>query len=274
MLSATLLAGLTTLAAQAVNPGVVLQFEVKTGTEPVRVMSASVQGQSLKMDMPATGSDQDGQVIFRGDRREMMILNHQDKSVMVVDEAALKELAGALGGMAAQMQQTLANVPEAQRAMVEEMMRARGMGPGPAGASRPRPELRQTNERATHSGFATVKYEIVVGDRTVRELWVTPWESIDGHQELRPVFEAMGDFSKELMAAIAQSPIAAMASVDSQSYTFLAEMNGFPVVTRELNAGTRPAIETTLLSATRRPLNPDDFEPPADYRRQPMPGGQ
>jgi hypothetical protein len=41
-----------------------------------------------------------------------------------------------------------------------------------------------------------------------------------------------------------------MASVDSQSYTFLAEMNGFPVV------------------------NPDDFEPPADYRRQPMPGGQ
>jgi hypothetical protein len=177
--------------------------------------------------------------------------------------------------MAAQMQQALANVPEAQRAMVEQMMRARGMGPGPAAAAaRPQPVLRRTNERATHSGFATLKYEIVVGERTIRELWVTPWANIQGHQELQPVFESMGSFSKELLDAIADSPMAAMANVDSQSYTFLAEMNGFPVVTRELGADGRPGTETTLRSAATRTFSPADFEPPADYKRQQIPGMQ
>lgn len=269
-LSAVLLAGLTTPAALSQTTGVVMEFEVTTTGQPARAMTASVAGQNLKMDMPATGSERPGQVIFRGDRREMIIVNHQEKTFLVMNEASVKQLVAKLGGMMAQMEQALAKVPEAQRPMVQEMMRARGMGP--ASAPRPRPELRRTTERATHSGYATVKHDVVVGARPVRELWVTPWQNIEGHQEIRPAFEGMASFSKVLTDALANSPMAAMADLENNSYSLLTEMNGFPVVVRELNNTTRPDTETTLRSTTRRSLNPADFEAPAGYTRQQMAG--
>ena len=46
------------------------------------------------------------------------------------------------------------------------------------------------------------------------------------------------------------------------------EMNGFPVVAREFDDNGEFEGMSALKSATRQTLKPEDFEPPAGYKRQ------
>jgi hypothetical protein len=63
-----------------------------------------------------------------------------------------------------------------------------------------------------------------------------------------------------------------MASLDSNGYEFMMELNGFPVVTREFDERGTLESETRLRSARQQTLNPADFEPPAGFTRQQLPG--
>lgn len=255
----------TTLAVGArPNPGVVFEMEVREdgATEPTASVRAFVEGQSLKIQ---SGSAGEGDMIFRGDRNEMTVVNHSERSYVVLDEATLEWLAEQLGAAMRQMEAMLANVPEAQRAQMEQMMRARGMGPGPVGEP-PTRELRRTGERAEHSGFATERYDVLVDGRKERELWVTPWSNIAGAAEARPAFEAMAAFAQSMIDALATGPLASLA--DSNGFEMLNELDGFPVLTREFDDNGAVESETLLRSATERALDASEFEPPAGYTRQ------
>ena len=48
------------------------------------------------------------------------------------------------------------------------------------------------------------------------------------------------------------------------------EIDGFPVVSRSFGAGGELEDETVLKSASRRTLDPGEFEPPAGYQRRSM----
>jgi len=269
--SAVLLVGAVVLAARPFaaappSPGVVFELEVRENgaTEPTASITAAVEGQNLKMQSGALG---EGDMIFRGDRREMTVVNHSNRSYLVLDEATLQSLAEQMNAAMQQMEAMMANMPEAQRAQMEQMMRARGMGPAPAPTTR---ELRRTGERATHSGFATERYDYLVDGRKTRELWVTPWSNIEGEAEARPAFEAMAAFAKEMLSAIATGPLAGMA--DSNGFELLSDVDGFPVLTREFDDAGQVETETLLRSARQQTIDPAEFEPPAGYTRQQMMG--
>lgn len=70
----------------------------------------------------ATGAKQ--VVIFDGAKQVMYIINDATKSYTEMTKADLERVAG----MMAQMQAQMANLPPAQRAQMESMMRGRGMG--------------------------------------------------------------------------------------------------------------------------------------------------
>lgn len=256
--------GAVGLAAVTDNPGVVFEMEIRDHTssaEPAK-MTMAVEGRDLKIERSAVGEQPAGSTIFRGDRREMFIVNHADRSYFLLDEAGMKELAEATKGMDAM----LANVPPEQRAMVERMMRGRGLG---GAAAAPKRELRRTGERATHSGYATEQYEVLENGRRKWEFWVTPWSSLEGADEMRTAVEAMAEFGKVLTDAAAQSPmLSSMAGAGAGEYQFLRQLNGYPVVTRTFSDGGQLELETTLRSVTRRTMSPGDFEVPDGYRRQ------
>lgn len=52
-----------------------------------------------------------------------------------------------------------------------------------------------------------------------------------------------------------------------------ANLDGFPIVTRQLSADGELKSETVLRSADRRTIDPVVFEPPSGYKRQEMFGG-
>jgi hypothetical protein len=258
-------------ASPAPNPGLVMQLDLIDHTKggAVTTLTTSVEGRNLKMNMPAGSQGTSNEMIFHGAEREMLMIDHARKSYIVIDEATLKDLVGQVSAAMQQVEEAMKNMPPEQRAMMEQMMKQRGMGPAPAA---PKPtELRRTGERGDQHGFAAEKYEVLRDGRKIREVWVTPWDRIDGANDARAVFEEMADMMKETMEALAKSPMGG-ALADQNSFEHLKALGGYPVVTREFDENGTLETETVLKSATRKELAPADFQPPAGYAKQTMGG--
>ncbi len=268
-----LLLGFSISAAAAA--GVVYEIEVTDHTEsPPRTESTqmSVEGRLLKMGTVGKGQRAPGHVIYRGDRREMVIVDHEDKTYVVMDEETLKAIADQMGQMMARVQEALKNVPEAQRAAVEEMMK--GRMPDTA-AKRAPAEVRRTGEQGDQMGYPCVKYEVLRGGKVTQELWVTDWSNLEGSAEVRQLFGEMAAFFKQMMDAFASAAgeLGGMVGgLGDSMFALFDEIDGFPVVTRDLGADGALDEESTLRSTRRRTLDPDEFEPPAGYKRRTMLG--
>ena len=257
--------------------GVVYEIEVTDHDQsPPKSESiqAAVEGRNLKMGIASGGRGSQAEMIFRGDRREMVMVDHDKQSYHVMNEEAIKAIAGQLGAVSKQMQEMLKNVPEDKRAMIEQMMK----GKMPAGADvstkRPESELKKTSERATHNGYPCVKYDVLRDGRKFREQWVTDWSNGEGGDDVVGAFEEMAAFFRELMDAIPNMGGDRDGLSFDNVFEHMQELGGFPVVTRDFGDDGSLEGETALRSAKRQTIDPDAFEPPAGYKRQEMFRGQ
>jgi len=261
--------------------GVVYEIETtdhQQSPPKVESIEMAAEGRHLKMGIGGGSHDRNGEMIFRGDRREMVVVDHDDKSYSVIDREAIQQIAGQVNSAMSQVQEALKNVPADQRAMVEKMMKE-NMPKEMADKAphRPSSELRKTGDRATHNGYPCVKYEVVQDGRKLRELWVTDWSNLEGSSEVTGTFEDMADFFQEMMDSFSNlagggSPIGFGGS--DNFFEHIKDLDGFPVVTKEFGEDGSLEGEGALRSARRQTIDPDTFEPPSGYKRQEMfPGG-
>ncbi len=252
--------------------GVVYEIETtdhEQSPPKTETMEAMVEGMNLKMGVTSGRKGAQGDMIYRGDRREMVVVDHEDRSYTVMDQETLKQVAGQVSQAMSQLQEALKNVPEGQREMVEKMMKERM--PAQAAPQRPKSELKKTGERAEKNGYPCVKYDVLRGGKKLRELWVTDWSNVEGGDEVAGAFEEMAGFFQEMLDAL---PDFGQQGADDTMFEHMKELGGFPVVTREFDDDGSLEAESTLRSSSRRTLDPADFEPPAGYKRRSMgPGG-
>lgn len=265
------------LLASGAQAGVV--FEVETtyhsgaerGSETAEM---AVDGSNLKIEiLPGSGGTRGGakdEVIYRGDRREMVVVDHKNQSYMVMDEAMVGEIGGQVQSAMKEMEKALEGLDPKQREMMEQMLKGK-MGAGAAkGDEAPKTVYRKTDERATHQGYPCVRYDVFRGSEKFQELWVTDWNRVAGGDEIAKAFKDMSVFFSGIMDAFNDmmgglSPINTGTSpIDS-----FAEIDGFPVVTRSFEGGELES-ETVMKSAKETALAPSTFEPPSGYHRQTM----
>ena len=263
------------LAGAPVGAGVVFQVETTyhSGSPGTESSEMSVEKGNLKMEI-ASGRSGDGsgrrdEAIFRGERREMVVVNHRDKSYMVFDGNVLAAVGGQLNAAMKQMEKQLEGLDPETRARIEDALKGK-MPPGGAAPSRPVAEVRKTSDRAERGGYPTVRYDVLLGGEKVQELWVTSWSNLKGAGEMQEAFEDLAGFFHEMMETMGGGPGAAspLGSGDSLFEVFH-EIDGFPVVTRNFEGGELES-ETVLESVTERDLDPDAFEPPKGYRLRTM----
>ena len=265
---------LTALITLPAGAGVVFEIETtdhEQSPPKTESLEGYVEGKNIKMGIASGRNNDKGDMIYRGDRREMVVVDHNEKSYIVMDEQAVQEIAGQVSSAMSQVQEALKNVPEDQRAMVEKMLKER-MPPGAAAEApkRPKTELRKTNERAEKNGYPCVKYEVFRENRKLRELWVTNWSNVEGGEDAVGAFEDMADFFEELLDSIPDFGQGGDGAFDGGVFEHMRELDGFPVVTREFGEDGSLEDETSLRSSSRRTLDPADFEPPAGYKRRSM----
>ena len=261
------------LTAMPAVAGVVYEIEVKNhagyaGQPSVENIKAKVDGNRIAIGGGGSDGQSDDEMIFRGDRREMIAISHKEQAYFVVDEAALQKLGGQLSEMEAQFQEMLKDVPADQRPMVEAMMKQK-MPQQMQAPAKSVTEVRRTSERATHNGYPFVKYEVYRDGRKLRELWVTDWGNVEGGEEVIGAFEDMSEFFEDLRSAIPRFG----EGDDENPFEHMKELDGFPVLTREFADDGSLEGESLLRSSQRQTIDPDAFEPPSGYKRQEMFGG-
>ena len=255
------------LATRA-SAGVVLEIESQDHrlNESGTVL-AIVDGKNLKMTITSGGDQENSEMIYRGERREMVVVDHDDKSYMVINEAMVKSIGDQLSGYEAQMREALKDVPPEQRAMVEQMMK--GRMPAPAAApERSKVEFRNTGERGTKNGYPSVKYEATTNGRKTAEYWVTDWDNVDGGDDAVEAFKAMAGFLKQMLDSMPSFGVDEDAN--DNPFEHMNEMDGFPVLTYEYASDGSIASESSLRSSTQKEVDPAEFEPPSAYKRREM----
>lgn len=264
--------GLLAVVSVPVAAGVVYEIEVtdhEQSPPTSETIQAAVEGGHLKMGMASGRQGRRGEMIFRGDRREMVVVDHEDRSYHVMDEETLGQIADQVNSAMTQMQEALKNVPEDQRAMVEQMMKQRMPAETP---KRPETELRKTGERGDKNGYPCVKYEVLRGGQKLRELWVTDWSNVEGGKDVVDTFEDMADFFREMLDSMPE--FGQGSAVEGSPFEHMKELGGFPVVTREFDDDGSLEGESALRSAKRQAIDPAAFEPPSGYTRREMFGSR
>jgi hypothetical protein len=250
------------VAVLPASAGVLYEVESTAGGTATQTAIA-VDGLLMKLDTASPGTDWNGDMIFRGDRREMVIVNHDEKSYFVIDQEQMRKLAGAVNQAMASMEQALASMPESQRARMEKMMMSRMQG---MGAPREPSELKKTGDTGTVNGYPCVKYEVWRSGVRERELWVTDWDNVAGGEEVAGVFYEMASFMTEMLDSLPK--MGGQRSLGDPTFEHMKEMNGFPIRTVEYGNDGEVDAESTLQSSREADLDPSQFEPPKKYKRK------
>ena len=265
--------GLALVFSAPASAGVVYEIEVtdhETSPPKTESIEAAVEGRHLKMGIASGGRGEQGEMIFRGDRGEMVVVDHDNQSYHRIDKDALSRVGGQVAEALSQAKELLDNVPEDQRALIEAAMKEHMPTAPTAPSGRTASELKRTGERATHNGYPCVRYEVWQSGRKVRELWVTDWKNVEGGTDVVAAFEDMADFFREMMDSFPHMGGSGGPEFGDPAFEHMREIGGFPVVTREFDDDGSLEGETTLRSARRQTIDPDAFEPPSGYKRQEM----
>ncbi len=285
-----LLASALFFAPIAASAGVVFEIETKDHeTARTETMHAYAEGRNLKMEI-APGQDRAGpthaptidqdheDMIFHGDhRKEMIFVDHQDKTYMVMGENFSKDLKDDLeqsrNQSAGILAQAMGNMTPEQRQKIQAAMGQMGNARGNAGINPMVEQLRnqmkpkkvrvvKTSNKANKAGYPTIQYQIFEGQVLVEDVWATQAANLVGGKEMLSVFTKMAAFQEELGEEFGAERSSWMASIT--------ELDGrFPVVGHSYEDGELDE-EWTLKSAKRRTLDPADFEPPSGYKRRSM----
>ena len=103
-----LIGGMTAMQADA---GALMTMKTQTADGEAVTSTITVDSDRVRMD-----DGKGGAAIYRGDRKEMLIVNPGDKSYVVFDKAAADELVAQVSPALQEMREQLAQLPPEQRA--------------------------------------------------------------------------------------------------------------------------------------------------------------
>ena len=250
---------LLSIAGIAQAGGAVFRIEVEdvaSGGE-VEVTEMKVDGNRMRTD---SGGKNSMTMIFLGATDEMYIVDHKDKSYIVMDRETLERLANQMSAMK-QMEEAMKNVPPEQREMMERMMKGKMKGM-PSSTPRSEPVVKSVGKS---DSVNLVSRDDVVELKTC----VSNWTAIQGGDELRQISLEMKDFASALVDAmgsvgfggtIAESPMTAMEMA-----------GGFPLITENFNKGSLSRRSRFQL-AEAVAIPDDQFMPPSGYKKKDMGG--
>ncbi len=227
-----------------------------------------VKGNNFKMDFYENGQKLDGAMIYRGDKKEMIMVNHPDKSYVILDEATMKELVGVMSEAMAQFEEAMKDSTPEERAMMEKMMK--GRMPGMADSKIVEPVIKKAGSSKVNSYNCTL-YDVYKGDIKTSQHCVASWSSIEGGEEMKTVMLEMAGFMDQMAKSFSKSGgfMGNQLQFENNVFVQLRKLNGFPVKSIDYDNGTVDS-ESKLVSTKKTTINAADLEPPAGYTQQSM----
>ena len=258
---------LIVFSAASLSADVIVTMESREGGAEPEIQTVKVKGERLKLTIEDGQSGPD-EMIFAGDQDAMWLIDHDEKRVLVLDEETMTAMVEQISAAMEQMEAAMANVPEAQREMMENMMKQQMSAMG-LGEDLPPREVKAAGS-AEFGGRDCSLYKISRGDELQAEVCTVPFGSLEGGDEMMVAFGEMQEFYDALLEALARSPMLQQLQTslqDSNPFGFGKEIDGVPVMTRRYDGGAVEG-ESLLVNMERQSLDAGEFELPSGYERQ------
>jgi hypothetical protein len=247
----------------------VIEMEYKDNvSQTVNKSTNSFKGSDMRMDYFEGAEQPSISTIFKGEREEMISLDHKSKSYYVMDKQTLQSLASQMNEAMAEMEKAMAGMSPEERAMMEKVMK--GKMPTMKDTKHIEPTLKQAGS-GNVSGYACTKYEVYKGSEKVRDLCVTSWSNIEGGSEIQSTLLKMANFMEDLSKSLSSGSnfMGSTADFEKSVFNQISKLNGFPVQTIDYSNGSVTGI-TTFKSSKKTSLDSSAFEAPAGYEKQEM----
>jgi Domain of unknown function (DUF4412) len=153
-----------------------------------------------------------------GGRDRIVLLNQERNEYREIDQQTVNQVTQQLQGAMAQLQSQLANLPPAQRAQMEQMLKGR------MGQAAPAPSVTYTAKGSSSvNGFSCTRYEGTRGNEKVRDVCAAKPADLNFNPSDFQVFEKMRQFSKDLFSG---NPLLSGANAE---YLLQPGFEGFPI---------------------------------------------
>ena len=251
--------------------GAVLKTETKEfHVDPPAIGTTSMlaDGGLLRVEIDSVSSSEDGLIIYRGDRNELLVADSERLEYFVIDQQTMNQMAVQMREAMKQMDEMLKTLPPDQRAMAEQMMKQQM--PALRSPARAPSTLQKTGKNDTINGYDCEYYEVLSDGRKSREMCVAKWSDIDGGEEAADAMIGMSKFFESMHDAFAQASGSDFMGRQQEIFAHMRQLGGYPVYARDYDDSGALEGESTLKSSRSEAIDAAMFEAPAGYRRQEM----
>ncbi|MGE0593268.1 MAG: DUF4412 domain-containing protein [Vicinamibacterales bacterium] len=255
VLAALVFSSQTVLAAD----GILLSERTTTGnrtvTNEIKIEPTRIRAQVA----PDAGEAQT--IIFDGTRQVMWMISDQRKGYSEMTKADVDRMAGQMNEALSRMREQMANLPPAQRAQLEAMMRGRGM-PGAGAQAAAQTEYRRAGT-ATVGSWTCTRYEGFVNGQKQSEVCTVDPATLGFRASDFEVSKQLAEFFRQMLP---EGSDAMFRIGDGGGQGF----DGLPV--RRVYTRGNQQIVSEVTAITRGTFPDSDFQVPAGYTKLPLPG--
>ena len=222
--------------------------------------SVKLYAQSGKIRMEDIGdtSGKEMSMIFVG--QEFIVVDHTEQSYIVMDEEMVAALGAKVNDAMAQIQAQLADMPEEQRAQIEQMLAGQMAGMMNESEQAPAARVEQIGVGTWQSAECT-QYAVFEDFDKTQEICAAPLGDIEGADEVMLAFKNMAKFVNTISESM---PGALGANMAQNPMGLIDQIDGFPVRTIDYLDGSLMSV-TTLESVQDMSLDPGLFAIPEGY---------
>lgn len=242
------------ILASSVQAGVVLTMETVNGKVKTKTV-AMVDGDRFRVDADGGKTI----VIYRKDQDAFWMIDAGKKSYSELTRQDLEAMGKKMEGMMAQMEAQLKDLPEAQRAQMQAMMRGHMGGAGSA------PTFRKLAAGRKVGKWTAVQYAMEVGGKKTGEVFHADPSVVGLTEADFAVFASLADTFKSMTQGLESAGFYRPGKPGDTTPA------GVLVRSVRLDASGKPGSVSTLVSVARTAVAASEFEIPAGYKKEKSP---
>lgn len=241
------------------------------------ITELAMDGRRLRMDVTdSSGKQPPMTMLFDGEKSELILLNHGDKSLTRLDRTTGTAIRERMEAARRQVNERLKQLPPEQREMAEKMLAGHLGMPGLADpATRPTPAPARVSATGKSDSVGGRPCRVFLVERSgaePAEICAESWSGAGVTEEDLVALEELGEFQTRMVEEVGGQGMPAM----HHPFDLFRQVEGIPLRTRqkESSGGTRETIFTNLGKAD---VPASTFDVPAGYTERqllpPMPQG-
>ena len=251
-----------TLASNGAGADAIVAFDIDApGYQETQVAHI---GQGM-VSVRNPGGAQNTDAVYDQKSDHVIMIEHDRRSYMILDEATVDDFAGQAEGIASMIQAQLENVSPEQRAQMEQMMENMGLGSiAQQPAAPPELEYLKTAESRTVNGYPCMVYRVLEDGRPNTEMCIASRDALPLQDDDYATLRAMHRFYQRLA-----SKTAALIGDLGPSFPDLAaeQIEGLPITVHDIDDD----ITVTLTRIELDRVDPALFKVPDGYTESQLP---